>query len=156
MEPKKHTKCTMSYDPLYRIVSNYLNLGPRVNHLSELLVASTNLKNQITNLWINFIKDRFPGFWLAEEIIYFRSIKSYKAYYMTIVCNRWMSIRLDLLNNLIVLSSCIFAVLGPVLALSLASFKASLSLVELKQGVTKWMLDWLASALPTLYHSLDF
>ena len=39
----------------------------------------------------------------------------HEAYYMTIVCNRWMSIRLDLLNNLIVLSSCIFAVLGRVL-----------------------------------------
>ena len=38
----------------------------------------------------------------------------HEAYYMTIVCNRWMSIRLDLLNNLIVLSSCIFAVLGRV------------------------------------------
>ena len=47
----------------------------------------------------------------------------HKAYYMTIVCNRWMSIRLDLLNNLIVLSSCIFAVLGWVLAFLLVGFK---------------------------------
>ena len=51
------TETTMTCDPLNRIVSNYLNLGARVNHLSELLVASKNLKNQITNLWINFIKD---------------------------------------------------------------------------------------------------
>ena len=41
-------------------VRGFLNLKSRVNHLFEHLVESKNLKNRIMNLWINFIKERFP------------------------------------------------------------------------------------------------
>lgn len=38
--------------------------------------------------------------------------KHHQAWFMGIVTNRWLSIRLDLLNNLVVVSACIFAVIG--------------------------------------------
>lgn len=139
-----------------RLGAKYLNLWFRASRLFEHLVESKNLNNRIMSSWISFIKERFStrskcligstspsDFWLD---------KSNKAYYMTIVCNRWMSIRLDLLNNLIVLSSCIFAVLGRVHALSLVSFKNEFWLVILNLNRARSNGCWIGWSL----HNLRF